>query len=215
MANRFRTGILFGLICLFYLLTEPYLAAEISAVFKIIPILFLCQLTLRSGTSSFSMHLLAALLFSMGGDVLLEIGFFIPGLVSFLFAQLLYGSLFLRYHSDWRNRPAVSLAIIGFSVVVGIFMWGYAGDMRIPVLAYLVVIAVMGLSANTSHIRGATLGAAIFIFSDSIIAVDRFVLPIPASDWLIMVSYYLAQYCLVSSVVRYKTSERPGKRVPT
>lgn len=208
MINRFRTGIPFGLICLFYLATEAYLPPEISAVFKIIPILFLCQLTLRSGVDSFSMHLLAALIFSMGGDVLLEIGFFVPGLVSFLFAQLIYGSLFLKCHSDWFNRPAVSLAIIGFSIVMGILMWGYAGEMRIPVLAYLVVIAVMGLSANTSHIRGATIGAAIFIFSDSIIAVNRFVLPIPASDWLIMVSYYLAQFFLVTSVVKHKISER-------
>ena len=212
MSNGFRTSILFGLTCLCYLLTAPSLPTEISAVFKIIPILFLCQLSLKAGTDSYGSHLLAALLFSMGGDVLLEIGFFVPGLVSFLFAQLLYGSLFLRCHSDWRNRPAVSLAIVGFSIAMGILMWGYAGEMRIPVLVYLVVIAVMGLSANTSHITGATIGAAIFIFSDTLIAVNRFVLPIPASEWLIMVSYYLAQFCLVSSVVKHKTSAR---RVPT
>lgn len=205
MSESNRTSLQYGLICLLYLLAEPYLAAEISAVFKIAPILFLCALTIKSAMGALGALLLAALLFSMGGDILLEVGFFVPGLVSFLIAQLLYGSLFLKHHLSWAKGPAISLAFIGFSSVMAMLMWRFAGEMRIPVLAYLGVITFMGLSANTSQLKGATLGAAVFIFSDSIIAINRFVLPIPASDWLIMVSYYLAQYCLVKAILKHKS----------
>lgn len=208
MNESTQSSLQYVLICLLYLMAAPYLPVEISAAFKIVPILFLCALTIKSGMDSLNFHLLAALLFSMGGDILLEIGFFVPGLVSFLIAQLLYGNLFLKHHLSWDNRPAISLAIIGFSTVMGMLMWRFAGEMRIPVLAYLAVIMFMGLSANTSQIRGVTLGAAVFIFSDSIIAINRFVLPIPASDWLIMVSYYLAQYALVNAILKHKSAQR-------
>lgn len=204
MNNLIQSALPFSLICLIYLLASPLLPAEVSALLKIAPILFLCALSIKSGVNSFSIHLLAALLFSMGGDVLLELDLFIPGLVSFLFAQLIYGGLFQRCRLHWTNRPAVSLLLVGFSVVMGSLMWAYAGEMRIPVLVYLLVIAFMGLSANTSRIAGVTLGAGIFILSDSLIAINRFVFPLPAADWLIMSSYYLAQFYLVTSILKLK-----------
>lgn len=211
MNNSNSRSVVFGLACVFYLLSEPFLAAETSAIFKIIPILLLCALTIKSEVHLYKLHLLIALAFSMGGDVLLELGLFVPGLVSFLVAQLVYAGLFLRCHSAWLDRLPISLALLAFSVAMGFLMWGNAGEMRIPVLAYLVVITLMGLSANTSHIKTVIVGAAIFIFSDSIIALNRFVLPIPAADWLIMVSYYLAQYCLVTSILHHKTAASDKK----
>ena len=197
-----RTTILFGLFCLSYLLVAPSTAIEFSALLKIVPILFLSFLAARTGINSLSVHLLLALLFSMGGDVLLEMGLFVPGLSSFLLAQFLYGSLFLRYHSSWSANYQIGLLLAGASLVMAYVMWNYAGEMRLPVIAYLLVITFMGLSANTSTIKGVTLGAAVFIFSDSIIAINRFVMEVPAADWLIMISYYVAQFLLVSRVLQ-------------
>ncbi len=175
---------------------------EISALLKIAPILFLSFLAINAGLNSLNAHLLFALLFSMGGDVLLEIGLFVPGLCSFLLAQFLYGTLFLRYHSSWSANYPISLGLGCVSIVMAAIMWNYAGEMRLPVIAYLFVITFMGLSANTSTIKGVTLGAAIFILSDSIIAINRFVMEIPAADWLIMTSYYIAQFLLASRVIQ-------------
>lgn len=196
-----RTAVLYGFLCLSYLLVAPFTAVEISSLLKIVPILFLSFLAVRAGINSLSGHLLLALLFSMGGDVLLEMDLFVPGLSSFLLAQFLYGSLFFRYHSSWSVNYPIGLLLVGASLVMVYVMWNYAGEMRLPVIAYLSVITYMGLSANTSTIKGAMLGAAVFIFSDSVIAINRFVMEVPAADWLIMTSYYVAQFLLVSCVL--------------
>jgi len=197
-----RTTVIFGLLSLFYLLVAPATPIEVSVLLKIAPILFLSFLVVKAGINSPSVHLLFALLFSMGGDVLLEFGLFVQGLSSFLLAQLLYGSLFLRYHRNWSANYQISLALGCTSMVMATVMWNYAGEMRVPVIAYLFVITFMGLSANTSTLKGVTLGAAVFILSDSIIAISRFVMEVPAADWLIMTSYYLAQFLLASSLVQ-------------
>ena len=200
----------FGLSCLGYLLVAPSAPLEFFALLKIIPIILLSFLVVRAGINSVSLHLLLALLFSMGGDVLLEMNLFVPGLSSFLFAQLLYGSLFLRYHSNWSADYQISLLLVGASLVMAVIIWSYAGDMRPPVIAYLPVITFMGLSANISPIKGAILGAAVFILSDSIIAIDRFVMAVPASGRLIMISYYVAQFLLVGAVIQETRSKKRG-----
>lgn len=197
-----RTTAIFGFFCLCYLLVAPSTPMEFSALLKITPLLFLAFLTVKTGINSLSVHLLLALLFSMGGDVLLEMDQFVAGLSSFLLAQLLYGSLFFRFHRRWSANYPISLLLAGVSLVMAYIMWNYAGDMRLPVIAYLLVITFMGLSANTSTLKGVTLGAVVFIFSDSIIAINRFVMEVPAADWLIMISYYVAQYLLVSHILQ-------------
>ena len=190
-------------VCLIYLLINSSISAELSAVFKILPIILLATLVFRSCLESagLKINLFAALLFSMGGDVLLEIGYFVPGLVSFLTAQIAYSVLFARHYSNWKKNFPVVVSLIIFSLVMSWVMWNSAGDMRIPVLAYLAVISFMGLTAASSSIKGVTLGALVFIASDSFIAINRFVRDVPASGWLVMITYYLAQYLLIVSAV--------------
>ena len=190
----------YGSCCLIYLLVSASLAPELSAVLKILPLVLLGLLTLGIAINSVSTHLCLALLFSMGGDVLLDLDYFVPGLLSFLVAQIIYSTLFIRYFAAWNQRIVVSLLLIAFSLAMSILLWNTAGEMRLPVLVYLVVITTMGLTANASTIQGVLAGAVIFMISDSLIAINRFVVPLPACDWLIMISYYLAQFYLVSSV---------------
>ncbi|MDP6652081.1 MAG: lysoplasmalogenase [Gammaproteobacteria bacterium] len=191
----------YAICCLIYLIVSGYLAPELSGALKILPIILLGLLTLSTTINSVTSHLSLALLFSMGGDILLELGYFVPGLISFLLAQFTYAALFTRYYSPWNKRIVISILIIAFSAVMSVLLWNTAADMRLPVLVYLVVITMMGLSANVSTIQGVLTGAIIFMISDSLIAIYRFVVPIPASGRLIMVSYYLAQYILVTSVL--------------
>ncbi len=189
--------------CVLYLLIGSSLPAELSAAFKILPIILLMVLVLRSGlqATAIRINLLAALVFSMAGDILLELGNFIPGLVSFLTAQIAYALLFCKHYSSWKKNLPLSLSIIAFAIIMSWVMWNSAGEMRVPVLAYLAVISFMGLTATSSSIKGATLGALIFMASDSFIAINRFVMEIPASGWLVMITYYLAQYLLITSAV--------------
>jgi len=77
------------------------------------------------------------------------------------------------------------------------------GDLQLPVMAYLLTIAAMGLLALHSSLpmRWAVLGALVFIISDSFIAINKFFSPLPFASYWIMSTYYAAQFMLVTSLV--------------
>lgn len=78
------------------------------------------------------------------------------------------------------------------------------GEMTFPVLIYLAVILVMGVSAcaaGTNH--GLIIaGAALFIVSDSLIAINKFLTPIPAASLFIMTTYYAGQFLICRGVIK-------------
>jgi uncharacterized membrane protein YhhN len=67
----------------------------------------------------------------------------------------------------------------------------------------LTAIAAMGLMALQSSLpmRWAVLGAVLFIISDSLIAVNKFIYAFPFDSYLIMSSYYVAQFMLVTGIL--------------
>ena len=81
------------------------------------------------------------------------------------------------------------------------------GNLQFAVVAYLMAIATMGLFAFQSSLpmRWAVLGAILFIISDSFIAINKFISPIPYESYWIMSSYYMAQFMLVTG---FLNSER-------
>ena len=70
--------------------------------------------------------------------------------------------------------------------------------MKIAVYLYMAVITAMAAAALCG--RGnhplVALGALMFVLSDSLIAVNRFVEPVPGARYWIMALYYGAQYLL-------------------
>jgi uncharacterized membrane protein YhhN len=79
----------------------------------------------------------------------------------------------------------------------------HLGELNTPVFAYLVVIGLMGLLATQSEmpLKWAVLGAFVFILSDSLIAIDRFLQPLPLSSYLVMITYYCAQWMLIQGAL--------------
>jgi uncharacterized membrane protein YhhN len=71
----------------------------------------------------------------------------------------------------------------------------------VPVAGYVAVIATMLLFALASGRVLAGVGALLFVGSDSLIAWDRFVRPVPGARVAIMVTYHLGQAGLVLSLV--------------
>jgi uncharacterized membrane protein YhhN len=141
------------------------------------------------------------LLFSGCGDILLQIdqvAYFVYGLGSFLVAHLFYIAALIRRPAVIRARLPVLLAIGVYGLVMGVLLFPRLGDMLIPVAAYLFVILAMGISAalGTTNHAVVIAGALLFILSDSLIAVNRFLVPVPLSGYLIMITYYLAQFSI-------------------
>lgn len=183
---------------LLYLLGVSYLETFIW-LYKVIPILLLIIVVLRSEPSQTRAVLLFALIFSGCGDLLLAIDEFIFGVAAFLIAQLSYGFLFSRSWGVGVRRWPMSLLLVVYMFFMAWLLKPKLGELQIPVMVYLLAIATMGLLAIQSRLpmRWAVLGAVLFIVSDSFIAINKFVYAIPFETYWIMSTYYAAQFMLV------------------
>ena len=162
--------------------------------------------------------LLAAIVFSLSGDVFLmldgqfRLGLFIPGLISFLLAHACYIALF-KTDTPWfaSRRALLRIATIGVAMYVYLFTHGLPAAMRIPVAVYVSVIALMAAQAwgryQVQQDRSAllvALGASAFMVSDSILAINRFVQPLPWAAIWVLASYYVAQALIVQGSLRWQ-----------
>ena len=161
---------------------------------------------------------LAALVFSLAGDILLMLpaGRFLAGLVLFLLAHLSYIASFSwnRGHlapSEWLVAAgiAVLLALLLPPVRAGLRRSGRPG-LVVPVAVYAAVLGVMlwtsvGVPLHSSWLaEGAAwiaFGGAAFFASDVSLVWDRFVAPLPGRRVTTHVLYHLAQLALTGGVL--------------
>jgi uncharacterized membrane protein YhhN len=167
---------------------------------KIIPIAVLLGAVLTTKSSSMRTILLSALVISGCGDLLLAFDEFIFGVAAFLIAQLTYAWLFRHHWQGFYNRWHLSVLLLIYMLVMMWWLLPNLGNLQFAVMAYLIAIATMGLFAFQSSLpmRWAVLGAVLFIISDSFIAINKFINPIPYESYWIMSTYYGAQFMLVS-----------------
>lgn len=158
----------------------------------------------------FRLVLLGALVGSLAGDVFLMLSpnLFIPGLASFLVAHLFYIALF-RQGQRWFPSKAALAAVLAVGAGMYAIVWNGLGDpvLKGAVAAYVVVIALMASQAlgraatlGTAAAWRVALGACIFMVSDSTIAINKFVTPVPWSEFWILSTYYAAQLLIVFNV---------------
>ena len=167
------------------------------------------------GTSrSFKPLLLTALLASLAGDVLLMLPgkFFLAGLASFLVAHLFYIALLKRSNGPARwfpNRIALATTLVFGAAMYGLLWSGLRGSVLAgAVAAYVVVIALMAAQAigraTVLRNRPATLvavGACFFMLSDTLLALNRFVQPLPMVGLWVLGTYYVAQILLARNLL--------------
>ncbi|WP_332741972.1 lysoplasmalogenase family protein [Hydrogenophaga sp.] len=162
--------------------------------------------------------LLGALALSLAGDAFLMFpGYFIPGLVSFLLAHLAYIALFRR-QVPWFPSQRALLTTLGIGLAVYAFLWqgGLPAALRAPVAAYVLVIALMAAQAigratvqRSATAIGVAVGAAFFMLSDTLLAINRFVSPLPMSQVWVLSTYYAAQILIVMHIVRSEPAPDP------
>jgi uncharacterized membrane protein YhhN len=152
-------------------------------------------------------HVVAGLVFSLAGDVFLMLpgDWFVPGLASFLVAHLCYIAAFTR--GGWRASPALAVACGSYLMVLMWWLLPQAGEVRVPVAVYGVVICAMAWQAlerrealRTASATLAALGAVLFVVSDTALAVNRFVAPFWLAPLAVMGTYVPAQWLIALSV---------------
>ncbi len=160
--------------------------------------------------SLFRTFLGGAVVGSLAGDVFLMLSpnLFIPGLASFLVAHLFYIALF-RQGQHWFPSKVALAGVLAVGAGMYAVVWSGLGDpvLKGAVAAYVVVIALMAAQAlgratvlGTVAAWRVALGACIFMVSDSTIAINKFVLPVPWSELWILSTYYLAQWLILFHV---------------
>lgn len=149
--------------------------------------------------------LLAALALSTIGDIALLFDGsapFIAGLTAFLLAHLAYIVIFAGASGVGRPR-AWSIVFVAWLVLLMVILVPHLGSMLIPVVCYGVVIAAMAISATRCSPL-VVVGATLFLLSDSVLAVNRFVPD--ANLWqpglLIMLTYIGGQSLITWGLVR-------------
>ena len=178
----------------------------------VVALVFAAKSRLKTSASGqFHALLMAALLASLAGDVFLMLqGFFIPGLVSFLIAHLCYLALFQR-GVGWfpGSRLQWLPLLVGMGMYAFLWVGGLPPALRLPVAAYVLVIALMAAQAlghamvlRTPEAIGVAAGASVFMLSDATLATNRFVAPLPHAQFWVLATYYAAQFLIVRHSVR-------------
>ena len=154
-----------------------------------------------------------ALIFSFLGDVLLlfvkvDGNYFIAGLICFLLAHIAYILFFAKIKGESRSKPKLFYLYI-FLVLVHCVEMLYVlypglGAMKLPVTVYAVVISIMLMASMFIYFKVPAsagkylvLGALLFVASDSLLTFNKFYMPFYQAGFFIMLTYCLAQFCLV------------------
>jgi uncharacterized membrane protein YhhN len=166
----------------------------------------------------------AALIFSWMGDVLLLFpNLFLYGLGAFLMAHICYiigfkvaqknpfviGQVnFIRLF--FLNLPIYILAAFTYYLIRG-----GLGQMKIPVIVYLIVIVMMATTARERYLKTNSgsfwqvmIGAILFLISDAVLAINMFFSSFSESGVIVMGTYITAQLLIVKGVLAH--SEPPA-----
>ncbi|OFY82590.1 MAG: hypothetical protein A3F72_00450 [Bacteroidetes bacterium RIFCSPLOWO2_12_FULL_35_15] len=139
---------------------------------------------------------ICGLLLSLVGDVLLIFQeqnslFFIGGLVAFLLAHLSYIFYYVRSFNSFdvkklKNKTLFILLMVVYGILLYALIYNNLGGLKAPVLIYTAVLISMNIFAlnrygkvNNESFKLIMIGALCFVLSDSLLAINKFLLPIP------------------------------------
>lgn len=152
--------------------------------------------------------MVVGLVLSLGGDVFLMLPerWFVAGLGSFLLGHIAYvvalqlAPTSLALTLVGLAVVALCIATVGRRIVRGVGA-GNQREMVPPVIAYLVVISAMVVSAFGTGAPWAIVGAGLFYASDATLAWNRFLEQRRWGHLAVMVTYHLGQFGLVAWLV--------------
>lgn len=202
-----ETGIFFALVALFFLpIAIPHKLA--FPVFT----LFLAGLWL------IPWQMCLAMLFSALGDYMGSCSNFIAQMGFFAIAHAWIISYFVKRYKE-KVEPdkkltakakgylsivifcTLALLCLAFTVVIPCAPKGIE---RVGASCYTVIISTMLLMGLLQRSSLYALGAILFVFSDFILAWNRFVEPVPYRNYLVLGTYYMAQWLLFIRSTKYR-----------
>jgi uncharacterized membrane protein YhhN len=166
----------------------------------------------------FHKRMLIGLVFAMIGDVMHlfvteDESYFSYGLTAFGLCHIFYTRAF---YLDFLSAPELdkkgarlAVILVAFlSTVFFFYLRPHLGSMRVPILAYTLLLSLMLMMAAFRNLRVNKLsfnliliGAGIFTICDALVAYNKFVFSFTDSNALIMLTYMTAQYLITLGAV--------------
>lgn len=166
---------------------------------KPVPVIAMLIWLRRAPAGAYRRWIAIGLALSLLGDMLLAwpADLFVFGLGAFLLAHLAYLRAYLL--GTRRLAPLALLMAAGCGAAIfTLLASGGLGALLVPVACYALAISAMLWRALACG-GLAALGACLFVLSDSLIGIDRFVSPFAAAPYLIILTYWLGQWAIASS----------------
>ena len=192
-------------------------ATLLCLLVKPLPVLALLGWLHDAPPSDYRRWISLGLIFSLLGDVLLAWpgDLFVFGLGAFLVAHLAYLKAYLSDCKRLALMPLMLALGVG-AVLLGMLISSGLGPLLIPVIVYGTAISGMlwralarlGTDVPKRSALLAAGGALAFVFSDSVIGIDRFVAPFHAAPYVIILSYWLGQWGIAASA--FNKDEQSG-----
>lgn len=169
-----------------------------------------------------------AFLFSLLGDTFLMFTgknqlFFMAGLGSFLISQI--GYIFLFQHSNkiagiqsWsflKQHPLwLFLYFLYGNLIYFLLFPNLESTLKVAVFVYMTALLGMSVMAlNRKEIKPVKsfwfvfIGSLLFVISDSVIAINKFLQPVPFDGQIVMSTYMAAQFLIVKGLILQFTNK--------
>jgi uncharacterized membrane protein YhhN len=195
--------------------------AILSDVTKPLIVPFLLAYYVAGSSFPRSRPLMIALVLCWIGDVALMLVsvnevWFMTGLIAFLAGHIFYIISYRQHRWESTERALLPVQKIRFSlpvVLAGtgliVILFPVLGSLQVPVIIYSCVIIVMVMNAifrfgrtNSASFWMVLAGAILFMASDSILAINKFLGAIKMGGVYIMLTYITAQYLIVEGLRR-------------
>ena len=158
---------------------------------------------------AYKLYILAALLCCLVGDICLLFAgkrWFVSGLISFLAAHIMFIVAFTRGLGG-LDLPWWAVCIVLYGIVFAARLLPHTGRLKLAVGVYCTVLIGVALAAawrwNALRSTPALMtlgGALLFVVSDSLLAIRRFVTDYRFSHVAIMATYWSALVLIAASV---------------
>ncbi|BBM83637.1 hypothetical protein UABAM_01990 [Candidatus Uabimicrobium amorphum] len=192
--------------------------ASVIYISKPLIVVFLLQVWNYQADSSSNQHIkqwfMMGLMFSLVGDVVLMNKQFVYGILFFLGAQCCYTVTFTKLY-PWRTKDIIPA--IPAATYMAFLLWVLlpkVGNLLIPITIYAFVISMMlwralcitALKNMLAYLLAC--GSILFVVSDSCIAIDKFIHPIPYHRIVIMSTYIAAQVLLCFATIKLTQTDQ-------
>lgn len=191
-----------GLVYIFLIPHEP---VGLKIAMKLIPMLLIivyAATNMSYVSPRYKKIIVVGLIVSMVADGVIY--WFMAGLVTFFIAHILYVVAFRT--ASRKSVPLVAaIPLLLYGMLMIVWIAGpqlVSGEvvLGVAIIAYITVITLMGWMAIRTRLPLVIIGALLFIASDSFLAIDRFVVALPAREALVMITYYAAQVFFAASI---------------